>query len=75
MGGGKIKHSNICDLWFMIYISGAKVQQKNEIRKKKRKKITGGKSLSNFGTPLPLRGGFPPKLQPHVCAHTQALSP
>ena len=32
-------------------------------------------NCSNFGTPLPLRGGFPPKLQPHVCAHTQALSP
>ena len=25
-----------------------------------------------FGTPLPLRGGFPPKVQLHFAAHTQA---
>ena len=31
----------------MIYISGAKVQQKNEIRKEKRKKNHGGHPVNN----------------------------
>ena len=29
---------------------------------------------SNFGTPLPLRGGFPPKLHSHYRANNKLLS-
>ena len=29
---------------------------------------------SIFGTPLPLRGGFPPNIQPRPAVHTQAIT-